>query len=128
MAVVCNPWSVPRRPSPSSTSKSATTPATGLPRPSRTVARTVAASPGRRATLRGWPRLSRTSRAIEAAGAGKTTILRMIAGEEQPDDGTVAIPKRTTIGYFRQDVETMGGNSTLDEAIAGSGRLGVLHH
>ena len=61
-------------------------------------------------------------------GAGKTTIFRMIAGEERPDDGDVSIPKRTTIGYFRQDVESMGGNSTLDEAIAGSGRVGELHH
>jgi ATPase subunit of ABC transporter with duplicated ATPase domains len=61
-------------------------------------------------------------------GAGKTTIFRMLAGEEQPDEGGVSIPKRTTIGYFRQDVETMGGNSTLDEAIAGSGRVGELHH
>jgi ATPase subunit of ABC transporter with duplicated ATPase domains len=61
-------------------------------------------------------------------GAGKTTIFRMIAGEEQADDGEISIPKRTTIGYFRQDVETMGGNSTLDEAIAGSGRVGELHH
>jgi ATPase subunit of ABC transporter with duplicated ATPase domains len=61
-------------------------------------------------------------------GSGKTTIFRMISGEEQPDDGEISIPKRTTIGYFRQDVETMGGNSALDEAIAGSGRVGELHH
>jgi ATPase subunit of ABC transporter with duplicated ATPase domains len=61
-------------------------------------------------------------------GSGKTTLFRMISGEEQPDEGGVAIPKRTTIAYFRQDVETMGGNSTLDEAIVGSGRVGELHH
>ena len=35
-------------------------------------------------------------------GAGKTTLFRMIAGEEQPDEGEVSVPKRTTIGYFRQ--------------------------
>ena len=33
-----------------------------------------------------------------------------------------------TIGYFRQDVEEMAGRSVLDEVIAGSGRLGALHH
>jgi ATPase subunit of ABC transporter with duplicated ATPase domains len=33
-----------------------------------------------------------------------------------------------TIGYFRQDIEEMSGRSVLDEAIAGSGRLGDLHH
>jgi ATPase subunit of ABC transporter with duplicated ATPase domains len=61
-------------------------------------------------------------------GSGKTTLFRMIVGDEQPDDGEVSVPKRLTIGYFRQDVEEMSGRSTLDEAIAGSGRAGQLHH
>ena len=61
-------------------------------------------------------------------GAGKTTLFRMIAGEESPDEGDVSVPKRLTIGYFRQDVEEMSGRSVLDEAIAGSGRVGDLHH
>ncbi|HEY6361341.1 MAG TPA: ABC-F family ATP-binding cassette domain-containing protein [Vicinamibacterales bacterium] len=61
-------------------------------------------------------------------GAGKTTLFRMIAGEESPDEGDVSVPKRLSIGYFRQDVEEMSGRSVLDEAIAGSGRLGDLHH
>jgi ATPase subunit of ABC transporter with duplicated ATPase domains len=61
-------------------------------------------------------------------GAGKTTLFRMIVGEETPDEGDVSVPKRTTIGYFRQDVEEMSGRSVLDEAILGSGRVGDLHH
>ena len=61
-------------------------------------------------------------------GAGKTTLFRMIVGEEAPDEGEVSVPKKLTIGYFRQDVEEMAGRSVLDEAIAGSGRLGDLHH
>jgi ATPase subunit of ABC transporter with duplicated ATPase domains len=61
-------------------------------------------------------------------GAGKTTIFRMIVGEEAADDGEVTVPRRVTIGYFRQDVEEMAGRPVLDEAIAGSGRLGDLHH
>ncbi len=61
-------------------------------------------------------------------GSGKTTLFRMIVGEEAPDDGEVSVPKKLTIGYFRQDVEEMSGRSVLDEAIAGSGRLGALHH
>src|SRR5687768_11300812 len=61
-------------------------------------------------------------------GAGKTTIFRMITGEEGPDDGEVTVPRKLTIGYFRQDVEEMSGRSVLDEAIAGSGRVGDLHH
>jgi ATPase subunit of ABC transporter with duplicated ATPase domains len=61
-------------------------------------------------------------------GSGKTTIFRMIVGEQTPDAGEVSIPKRATIGYFRQDIETMAGRQVLEEAIAGSGRLGDLHH
>jgi len=61
-------------------------------------------------------------------GAGKTTLFRMIVGEEAPDEGDVSVPRRMTIGYFRQDVEEMAGRTVLDEAIAGSGRLGDLHH
>ena len=61
-------------------------------------------------------------------GAGKTTVFRMITGDESPDEGTVSVPKRTTIGYFRQDVGEMADRSVLDGAIAGSGKLGDLHH
>ncbi len=61
-------------------------------------------------------------------GAGKTTLFRLITGEETADEGEVSVPKKLTIGYFRQDVEEMSGRSVLDEAIAGSGRLGDLHH
>src|SRR5204863_3430517 len=61
-------------------------------------------------------------------GSGKTTLFRMITGEDVADDGDVSIPKKLTIGYFRQDVEEMAGRSVLDEAILGSGRAGELHH
>src|SRR5580765_7795867 len=61
-------------------------------------------------------------------GSGKTTLFRMIVGEEVADEGDVSVPRRMTVGYFRQDVEEMSGRSVLDEAIAGSGRLGALHH
>src|SRR3954469_10939092 len=61
-------------------------------------------------------------------GSGKTTLFRMVMGEEDPDEGEVSVPKKVTIGYFRQDVEEMQGRSVLDEAIAGSGRVGDLHH
>src|ERR1700722_6048433 len=61
-------------------------------------------------------------------GSGKTTLFRMIVGEETADEGDVSVPKKLTIGYFRQDVEGRGGGAVLDEAIAGSGRLGSLHH
>ena len=36
-------------------------------------------------------------------GAGKSTLFRMIMGEEAPDEGTISLPKKLTLGYFRQE-------------------------
>ena len=61
-------------------------------------------------------------------GCGKSTLFRLIAGMEQPDEGSVSVPGKMRIAYFRQEVDDMRGWSVLDEAIAGSGELGELHH
>jgi ATP-binding cassette subfamily F protein 3 len=53
-------------------------------------------------------------------GAGKTTIFRIITGEEEVDGGEITCAKRTTIGYFSQDVGDMAGRSALEEVMAGS--------
>src|SRR3954467_6719087 len=53
-------------------------------------------------------------------GAGKTTLFRMITGEDQPDEGQVAIDRGVTIGYFSQDVGEMAGRSAVAEGIAGA--------
>ena len=36
-------------------------------------------------------------------GVGKTTLLRLLNGEEEPDAGTIAVGENTRIGYFSQD-------------------------
>jgi ATPase subunit of ABC transporter with duplicated ATPase domains len=59
-------------------------------------------------------------------GAGKSTIFRLITGEEQPDDGVVDRPKRTTVGYFRQDVGDLKGRSVMAETLSGAGEAGRL--
>jgi ATPase subunit of ABC transporter with duplicated ATPase domains len=61
-------------------------------------------------------------------GCGKTTLFRLIKGTEQPDEGSVSVPGKLSIAYFRQELDEMSGWSVLDEAIAGSGELGGLHH
>ena len=61
-------------------------------------------------------------------GSGKTTLFRIIVGEETPEAGGVSVPKRLSIGYFRQDASEASGRTVIEEAIAGSGRLGELHH
>src|SRR5688572_21994631 len=54
-------------------------------------------------------------------GAGKTTLFRMITGQEQPDEGQVAVDRGTTIGYFSQDVGEMSGRSAVAEVMDGAG-------
>ena len=59
-------------------------------------------------------------------GAGKSTIFRLVVGEEHADDGVVDRPKRTTVGYFRQDVGDLKGRSVLAETLSGAGEAGKL--
>ncbi len=48
-------------------------------------------------------------------GTGKTTLLRLIAGEIQPDDGFIRLPRSTHIGWVAQ--EAPGGPETLIEVV-----------
>src|SRR6185295_15664545 len=59
-------------------------------------------------------------------GAGKTTLFRMITGEEQPDEGQVAIDRGVTIGYFSQDVGEMAGRSAVAEVMDGAGPVSTV--
>ena len=61
-------------------------------------------------------------------GAGKTTIFRLITGEEEPDDGQVAVERGVTIGYFSQDVGEMKGASVLEATLAGAGPVAAAAH
>src|SRR6476620_5945445 len=54
-------------------------------------------------------------------GSGKTTLFRMIKGEEEPDEGQVAVDRGVTIGYFSQDVGEMSGHSAVTEVMNGAG-------
>jgi len=59
-------------------------------------------------------------------GAGKTTIFRMITGQEQPDEGQVAVDRGVTIGYFSQDVGEMAGRSAVSEVMDGAGPVSAV--
>jgi len=58
---------------------------------------------------------------VGANGAGKTTVFRLITGEEEADAGEISCAKRTTIGYFSQDVGDMAGRSALAEVMSAAG-------
>ena len=49
-------------------------------------------------------------------GAGKSTMLKMLAGDFKPDSGTIATEKEVRIGFLRQDIDFVKGRTVLDEA------------
>jgi ATPase subunit of ABC transporter with duplicated ATPase domains len=59
-------------------------------------------------------------------GSGKTTLFRMITGEEQPDEGQVAVDRGVSIGYFSQDVGEMSGRSAVSEVMDGAGPVSTV--
>jgi ATPase subunit of ABC transporter with duplicated ATPase domains len=59
-------------------------------------------------------------------GAGKTTLFRMITGEDNPDEGQVAVDRGVTIGYFSQDVGEMAGRSAVAEVMDGAGPVSAV--
>src|SRR5450432_3916186 len=59
-------------------------------------------------------------------GSGKTTLFRMITGEEEPDEGQVAVDRGVSIGYFSQDVGEMAGRSTVSEVMDGAGPVAAV--
>lgn len=50
-------------------------------------------------------------------GAGKSTLLKIIAGYQQGDEGSVTIPKSSTLGFLHQDLELPKGKTVIDEAL-----------
>jgi len=59
-------------------------------------------------------------------GSGKTTIFRLIMGEETADEGSVERPRKLTLGYFNQDISGLKGRTVLVETVAGAGEVADL--
>ena len=49
-------------------------------------------------------------------GHGKTTLFRLIAGLEEPDEGTISIPRNYRIGYVRQEID-FAAETVFQEAL-----------
>ncbi len=49
-------------------------------------------------------------------GAGKSTMLRILAGEQEFDTGQIATDKEISIGFLKQDIEFVQGRTVLEEA------------
>ena len=60
---------------------------------------------------------------VGANGAGKTSVFRLITGEEHADKGEITCSKKTVVGYFSQNVGEMQGRSVLAEVMSAAGNL-----
>jgi ATP-binding cassette subfamily F protein 3 len=67
--------------------------------------------PGRRVAL------------VGGNGVGKTTLLEIIVGDQQPDSGEVHIGKGTRIGYLPQELTEQIDGSVIDEVLRGAAHV-----
>jgi len=49
-------------------------------------------------------------------GAGKSTMLKLLSRDMDPDTGSIAMEKELKIGFLRQDIDFIPGRTVLEEA------------
>ena len=59
-------------------------------------------------------------------GAGKSTMLKIIAGIQTPSEGSVSIPKDYRIGYLPQHMNHENTRTVFEEAETAFGELKTL--
>ncbi|MEO6014504.1 MAG: energy-dependent translational throttle protein EttA [Devosia sp.] len=59
-------------------------------------------------------------------GVGKTTLFRMITGQEKPDSGSITVADSVHLGYVDQSRDTLAPNKTVWEEISGGNELLML--
>jgi ATP-binding cassette subfamily F protein 3 len=60
---------------------------------------------------------------IGANGAGKSVLLRLILGKEQPTNGEIKIGPSVKVGYYAQEHETLDFNQSLIDAVRLAGNM-----
>ncbi|AWV89292.1 ribosomal protection-like ABC-F family protein [Bradymonas sediminis] len=63
---------------------------------------------------------------VGANGVGKSTLFRIICGEEIPDDGRVVIPRHVRVGHLPQEVTESHEGSVVDVIVDGARELLAL--
>lgn len=63
---------------------------------------------------------------VGSNGAGKSTMLKVIAGLIRPDSGEVAVSRHTTVGYLPQEGIEFSGKSLYDEVYSAAGDINKI--
>ena len=59
-------------------------------------------------------------------GTGKTTLIEILLGQQQPDSGDVSRPRELRVGYLAQELPGSQGGTVLEEVLGGAGSVREL--
>ena len=60
---------------------------------------------------------------VGANGTGKSTLLRLISGDEKPVSGTISVPAKINIGVLRQNHFQFENNTVIEVVLLGKPKL-----
>ena len=61
-------------------------------------------------------------------GAGKSTMLKILSKDLEPDSGQIATDKHLKIGFLRQDLDFIQGRTVLEESYEAFQEIKVIEH
>ncbi|MFN7118608.1 MAG: ATP-binding cassette domain-containing protein, partial [Saprospiraceae bacterium] len=61
-------------------------------------------------------------------GAGKSTFLKILAGEQTPDEGNLSRPSGSTLGFLHQEMNLPKGKTVMEETLTAFDELRKMEH